>query len=135
MTTDPTWRTSSYSGGQGNCIEVGDHGSRVLVRDTQDRTGPVLQFTPGAWSRFADRLKAQRPLGGCARERDPASWLGCYVKRWAGSPLSAALGLCSIVYCPAGLIPVAGRPIRLAVPPEAILTQALTEQERSQQAQ
>jgi hypothetical protein len=81
MTTDPTWRTSSYSGGQGNCIEVGNHGSRVLVRDTQDRTGSVLQFTPGAWRRFADRLKAQRPLGGRARERDPASWLGCYVKR------------------------------------------------------
>jgi len=71
MTTDPTWRTSSYSGGQGNCIEVGNLGSRVLVRDTQNRAGPVLQFTPGAWSRFADRLKAQRPLGGCARKGTP----------------------------------------------------------------
>jgi hypothetical protein len=68
MTIDPTWRTSSYSGGQGNCIEVGNHGSRVLVRDNQDRTGPVLQFTPGAWRRFADRLKAQRPLGGRAKK-------------------------------------------------------------------
>ncbi len=53
----------------------GEASSRVLVRDTQDRSGPVLQFTPGAWRRFADRLKAHRPLGGCARERDPASWL------------------------------------------------------------
>jgi hypothetical protein len=29
----------------------------VLVRDTQDRTGPVLRFTPEAWRRFADLVK------------------------------------------------------------------------------
>jgi len=28
----------------------------VLVRDTRDRQGPALRFTPGAWRRFADRV-------------------------------------------------------------------------------
>jgi hypothetical protein len=64
MTSDnPRWRKSSYSGGQGgNCVEVGDGAGRVLVRDTQDRRGLVLRFTPGAWRRFADRVK--RSLAG-----------------------------------------------------------------------
>jgi hypothetical protein len=34
------WRTSSYSGTNGNCIEVAaDPAARVLVRDTTDRAG------------------------------------------------------------------------------------------------
>ena len=62
------WRKSSYSGGNGgSCVEVGDHGNRVLVRDTkQDGTGPVLRFTPTAWRRFADEVKrslASDPTG------------------------------------------------------------------------
>jgi len=52
------WVKSSYSGGSGgNCVEVADHGSRVLVRDTKDSQGPVLRFTADAWRRFADRVK------------------------------------------------------------------------------
>ena len=55
---DAVWRKSSYSGANGgNCIEVGTATHTVLVRDTQDRTGPVLRFTPDAWRRFADQLK------------------------------------------------------------------------------
>ena len=56
-----TWRKSSRSGGNGgNCIEVGAQAQagRVLVRDTRDRQGPVLRFTPGAWRRFADRVRS-----------------------------------------------------------------------------
>lgn len=52
------WRKSSYSGnGGGNCVEVADQAACVLVRDTQDPTGPVLRFAPDAWRGFADRLK------------------------------------------------------------------------------
>ncbi len=52
------WRKASYSAANGGgCVEVAGHASRVLVRDTQDRTGPVLRFTPGAWRRFADLVK------------------------------------------------------------------------------
>jgi hypothetical protein len=59
----PRWRKASYSGnGGGSCIEVADQTARVLVRDTTDRTGPVLRFTPAAWRRFADQVK--RSLAG-----------------------------------------------------------------------
>ena len=66
MTSDSTsWRKSSYSGGQGgNCVEVADHSEigRVLVRDTKDRTGPMLRFAPEVWRRFADQAKGARSL-------------------------------------------------------------------------
>ena len=60
MTSNDTrWIKSSYSGGQGgDCIEVAGSGSRVLVRDTKDRAGPVLTLSAASWHRFADRLKA-----------------------------------------------------------------------------
>jgi uncharacterized protein DUF397 len=52
------WRTSSHSGGNGACVEVGvNAGARVLVRDTKDRVGPVLAFRPDAWRRFAGQAK------------------------------------------------------------------------------
>lgn len=51
------WRTSSYSGGNGGqCVEVAASG-RVLVRDTKDRAGAVLAFTPDVWRSFAADLK------------------------------------------------------------------------------
>ena len=54
----PRWRTSSYSGnGGGTCVEVGEARRGVLVRDTADRTGPVLGFPAEAWRRFADQVK------------------------------------------------------------------------------
>ena len=56
--TDLNWRTASYSSnGGGNCVEVADHEERVLVRDTQARSGPVLWFSPAAWRTFANQVK------------------------------------------------------------------------------
>ena len=41
------WRKSSRSSGNGgNCVEVGQANRDVAVRDTKDRQGPVLAFTP-----------------------------------------------------------------------------------------
>ena len=50
------WRTSSASGG-GNCAEVGLDGTVVLVRDTQDRGGPVLAFGAAAWDAFVAEVR------------------------------------------------------------------------------
>ena len=54
----PTWRKSSYSGGQGgNCVEVGGAASVIVVRDTKDRNGGTLAFSADAWNAFAASLK------------------------------------------------------------------------------
>jgi hypothetical protein len=56
--TDLKWRTASYSSnGGGNCIEVGSHDDHVLVRDSQDRSGPVLRLSPAAWRELVARVK------------------------------------------------------------------------------
>ncbi len=55
-----TWRKSSYSGSNGGqCVEVAALG-RVRVRDTEDRAGAVLTFTPDAWRAFADSVKNRK---------------------------------------------------------------------------
>jgi hypothetical protein len=55
------WRKSTHSGSNGGgCIEVADHDSRVLVRDTQDRSGLVLRFGPAAWRQFTGQVKGER---------------------------------------------------------------------------
>ena len=53
-----TWVKSSHSG-NGGCVEVAAP-SHVLVRDTKDRHGPVLTFSPAAWRRFASQVKGHR---------------------------------------------------------------------------
>lgn len=57
-TPDPavTWRTSSYSGVNGNCVEVAPAAGTVLVRDTNDRAGPILAVPTPAWHAFVTHL-------------------------------------------------------------------------------
>lgn len=48
-----SWRKSSRSAGNGsNCVEVGQAADEILVRDTKNRTGGTLAFTPTTWRRF-----------------------------------------------------------------------------------
>jgi hypothetical protein len=54
---ESSWRKSSHSGSNGGeCVEVAATGA-VLVRDTADRTGPVLTFTADAWRAFTATMK------------------------------------------------------------------------------
>ena len=46
------WRTSSYSGTNGACVEVADSGAQVLLRDTKDREGGYLTVPAAAWTAF-----------------------------------------------------------------------------------
>ncbi|MGW3368403.1 DUF397 domain-containing protein [Streptosporangium canum] len=47
------WRTSTRSQGNGQCVEVATNLPGVVaVRDSKDRTGSVLAFTPGEWEAF-----------------------------------------------------------------------------------
>lgn len=57
-TLESRWRKSSYSGGNGGaCVEVGQGGGRVLVRDTKTENSPELPFSPSAWANFVITLK------------------------------------------------------------------------------
>ena len=47
------WRTSSRSGG-GNCVEVAVEDDLVHVRNSRDRSGPVLTFSRAAFRDFVE---------------------------------------------------------------------------------
>jgi hypothetical protein len=59
MAAQATWRKSSWSTWNGNCVEVARlDGDWVGVRDTRDRgEGPVLLFENGAWREFVNHVK------------------------------------------------------------------------------
>lgn len=78
----PSWRRSTYSGGEGNCVEAGSrHDGVVLVRDTKQaarRDRVTLNVTAAAWRMFTDAVKnpwSQPPRSGQSRGNDrlPAS--------------------------------------------------------------
>lgn len=54
--TGAVWRKSIRSGNGNACVEVADNLvdelGVVLVRDSKDRTGPVLSFTRAEWTAF-----------------------------------------------------------------------------------
>ncbi|MFF6951808.1 DUF397 domain-containing protein [Streptomyces iakyrus] len=51
--TNAVWRKSSFSNGQAECVEMAvlADGTRA-VRDSKDKSGPVLRFTEGEWRAF-----------------------------------------------------------------------------------
>lgn len=53
------WRTSSYSGYNGNCVQVLMPPGTVLVRDSKDHSSPVLEFTRAEWAEFVAGVKSK----------------------------------------------------------------------------
>jgi hypothetical protein len=47
-----TWFKSSYSNGNGSCVEVAHVGGAVAIRDSKQPTGPVLTSTGEGWRAF-----------------------------------------------------------------------------------
>jgi hypothetical protein len=56
----PSWRTSKYSTGNGECVEVAPGQGAVNVRDSKHPGGPMLHYPAPTWRSF---LKAAK-LGG-----------------------------------------------------------------------
>jgi hypothetical protein len=53
---ESNWRKSSYSADNGGaCVEVAS-AEAILVRDTTDRDGPVLEFPADAWRAFTKAI-------------------------------------------------------------------------------
>lgn len=57
MVLTASWRKSRASNPNGECVEAASGPGGVAVRDTGDRTGPVLQVSPEAWHQFLAELK------------------------------------------------------------------------------
>lgn len=59
-TKDPMeWRKSSYSGGNGECVEFAVPGAAaVAVRDSKDPDGALLHFSDAAWTAFVSDVAA-----------------------------------------------------------------------------
>jgi hypothetical protein len=52
------WRKSSRSSTNGSCVEVRKAAGTVQVRDTKDRSGPVLAFPESSWLTFISAVRS-----------------------------------------------------------------------------
>lgn len=52
------WRKSSLSGHNSECVEVAPTHNIVAVRDSKDRSGPVLTFGAAEWEAFLSGIRA-----------------------------------------------------------------------------
>jgi hypothetical protein len=62
--SDLKWRTARRSAGNGACVEVAPAPGSILVRDSQDQGGPVVQYSGDSWYAFlCAAKKGQYDLG------------------------------------------------------------------------
>ena len=52
------WRTSTYSGTQGQCVEVSPAPDAVGVRDTKNRQNGHLTVSRDAWTAFVRSVRS-----------------------------------------------------------------------------
>jgi hypothetical protein len=75
----PAWRKSTYSGQNGNCIEVADHGRAIAIRDSKNPHAQHLAFPAPAWRTFTRRVQAAdlAPTATCPSahgQQAPSLW-------------------------------------------------------------
>jgi hypothetical protein len=52
-----SWRTASYSVGNGACVEVASALGRISLRDSKDPEGPMLSCSADAFRSFLDATR------------------------------------------------------------------------------
>ncbi|MGW0536006.1 DUF397 domain-containing protein [Streptomyces sp. NPDC003032] len=54
VNTGVTWFKSSYSVGEGECLEIAATPTTIHIRDSKNspETGPTLQVAPTTWTTF-----------------------------------------------------------------------------------
>jgi hypothetical protein len=58
---DVTWKKSSWSAHNGNCVEVAALPATTFgVRDSKDTNGPILIFDQRAWGQFLAKVRTGR---------------------------------------------------------------------------
>ncbi|GAB3556352.1 hypothetical protein J2S53_002329 [Actinopolyspora lacussalsi] len=55
-----TWRKSSYSSQETNCVEVGRLDGGAAIRDTKDRAAGYFTTTGQQWATFINAVKTNR---------------------------------------------------------------------------
>ena len=53
-----SWRKSTYSNAQGDCVEVGTAAHAILVRDTANRSGATLTIPAPVWQALLAEVRA-----------------------------------------------------------------------------
>jgi hypothetical protein len=55
---DLTWRKSSHSSSNGQCVEIAHAGPDIAIRDSKNPDGPVLLIAPGQWHALLTAITA-----------------------------------------------------------------------------
>lgn len=55
--SDLRWKTARRSVGNGACVEVAPVAGTILVRDSKDQQGPVVQYPGNSWRAFLGAAK------------------------------------------------------------------------------
>ncbi|MQY04613.1 DUF397 domain-containing protein [Actinomadura macrotermitis] len=58
--TGLTWRKASASDAAGACVEVARSGDAVLVRDSRDRSGGIVEFPLPRWRDLVTGIRDSR---------------------------------------------------------------------------
>jgi hypothetical protein len=56
MSTDLHWFKSSYSDGEGECLEIALTPATTHIRDSKNPKAPALQIAPSTWTAFLNSL-------------------------------------------------------------------------------
>ncbi|MCY7344222.1 MAG: DUF397 domain-containing protein [Pseudonocardia sp.] len=58
MSDEAVWVKARASNADGSCVEQRAHNDLIEVRDTKDRSGPVLRFTRAEFSAWLDGARS-----------------------------------------------------------------------------